>query len=255
MPTPTRAIVRPPGRTYPQALTRLSPAPPVDPAAARTQHAGYVAALRRLGLDVTELSPDEDHPDAVFVQDRVAVFGARAIVGPSAVAERRGEAEPIAAVLQKSFPVVTLRAPACLDWGDVLATEEALFVGLSDRSNEAAVRQLRELLAPDWMVEAVSTPPDLLHLLSGCAYLGDGDLLAVESLSEFGSARGLNVVPVPPEEALSANVLSLGKDVIVPAGYPETAASIEASGRRVHPVPVGEFEKRDGGVTCLSILY
>ena len=252
---PKRAIVRPPGRTYPQALTRLDPAPPIDRALAGVQHAGYVEALRRCGLEVTELSPDAEHPDAVFVQDRVAVVGGRAIVGPSAVAERRGEAEPIVAVLQKSYPVTTLRAPACLDWGDVLMTEEALFVGLSERSNEAAVRQLREMLAPDWMVEAVPTPPDLLHLLSGCAYLGGGELLAVDSLAEFGRARGLRIVPVPPAEALGANVLSLGREVIVPAGYPKTAASIEATGRRVRPVPVTEFEKRDGGVTCLSILY
>ena len=250
-----RAIVRPPGRTYPQALTRLDPAPPVDRAAARTQHAGYVAALRGAGLEVLELPADDEHPDAVFVQDRVAVIGGRAIVGPSAVAERRGEEEAIVSVLQKSFPIARLRAPATLDWGDVLVTEEALFIGLSERSNEAAVRQLREMLAPDWMVEGVPTPPDLLHLLSGCAYLGDGDLLCVDALAEFGSSRGLNLVSVPPSETLCANVLALGRSVIVPAGYPETAARLEATGRSVHPVSVSEFEKRDGGVTCLSILY
>jgi dimethylargininase len=250
-----RAIVRPPGRTFPQALTRLDPAPPVNLMAARAQHAGYVSALRAAGLEVVELAADDDHPDAVFVQDRVAIVGGRAIVGPSAVAQRRGEAEAIVAALPKALPVVTLRAPACLDWGDVLLTEEALFVGLSERSNEAAVRQLREMLAPDWMVEAVPLPPDLLHLLSGCAYLGEGELLAVESLAEFGRARGLTVVPVPPEEGLCANVLALGRDVIAPGGYPKTTARLQATGRRVRQVPVGEFEKRDGGVTCLSILY
>ncbi len=202
-----------------------------------------------------ELASDDDRPDAVFVQDRVAVIGGRAIVGPSAVAARRGEAEPIVTFLQKSFPVVTLRAPACLDWGDVLITEEALFVGLSERSNEAAVRQLREMLAPGFMVEGVPTPPDLLHLLSGCAYLGSGQLLAVESLAKFGSARGLEIVPVAPGEPLCANVLSLGREVIAPAGYPATVARIEQTGRRVRTVAVGEFEKRDGGVTCLSIVY
>jgi dimethylargininase len=252
---PRRAIVRPPGRTYPQALTRLNPAPPVDRATARSQHAGYVAALEKLGLEVETLAADEERPDAVFVQDRVAVVGGRAIVGPSAVASRRGEAEAIVAILRKSYPVVELRAPATLDWGDVLLTEDALFVGLSERSNEAAVRQLREMLAPGWMVEGVPLPPDLLHLLSGCAYLGDGALLAVASLSDFGSARGFTVVPVASGEDLCANVLALGGDVVVPAGYPKTAAAIERSRRRVHPVPVGEFEKRDGGVTCLSILF
>jgi dimethylargininase len=253
--TATRAIVRPPGRTYPQALTRLEPAPPVDPAAARAQHSGYVGALEQAGLEVIGLAADDDHPDAVFVQDRVAVIDGRAIVGPSAVASRRGEAEPIVAALTKAYPIVTLRAPACLDWGDVLVTEEALFVGLSERSNEAAVRQLREILAPARMVESVPTPPDLLHLLSGCAYLGDGELLAVRSLAEFGRARGLTVVPVAPDEALCANVLALGRDVIAPAGHPKTTARIESTGRRVRQVPVGEFEKRDGGVSCLSILY
>ncbi len=62
-------------------------------------------------------------------------------------------------------------------------------------------------------------------------------------------------MPVPPDELLCANVLALGRDVIAPAGYPKTTARLQATGRRVRQVPVGEFEKRDGGVTCLSILY
>jgi dimethylargininase len=255
MPAPRRALVRPPGRRFPAALTRLEPPPRVDPDAARRQHAGYVAALSRLGLEIEALPADDERPDAVFVQDRIAVVDGRAIVGPSAVASRRGEEEPIAAVLREWFPVVTLRAPATLDWGDVLITEDALFVGLSDRSNAAAVEQLREMLAPERSVEGVAVPSDLLHLLSGCAPLGGRDLVAVASLVPFAEARGFTVVPVPDAEALGANVLAVGEDVIVPDGYPETAAAIAATGRRVRPVPVSEFEKRDGGVTCLSILF
>jgi len=208
-----------------------------------------------VGLRVEHLAPDDERADAVFVQDRVAVIDGRAIVGPSAVAERRGEEDPILVVLAKSHPVVRLRAPATLDWGDVLITEEALFVGLSERTNDAAARQLRELLAPGRMVEAVPVPSDLLHLLSGCAYLGGGELLAVPSLAPFARGRGLSVVEVPESETLGANVLAVGRDVVAPAGYPRTAALLEASGRRVHPVPLAEYEKRDGGVTCLSILY
>ncbi len=54
------------------------------------QHRGYVATLRHVGLEVTELPADDDHPDAVFVQDRACVVDGRAIVGPSAVASRGG---------------------------------------------------------------------------------------------------------------------------------------------------------------------
>ena len=236
-------------------MTRLSPPPAVDLASARAQHARYAETLAGLGVEVERLAADDEHADAVFVQDRVAVIDGRAIVGISAVAGRRGEEEPILGVLSKKFPVVRLRAPATLDWGDVLITEEALFVGLSERTNDAAVRQLRELLAPGRMVEAVEVPSDLLHLLSGCGYLGGGEILAVSSLLPFARARGLSTLCVPDAEALGANVLAIGRDVVVPSGYPKTAAVLQSSGRRVHAIPMGEFEKRDGGVTCLSILY
>ena len=237
------------------ALTRTAPPPHVDLELAGAQHAGYAATLRRIGLEVFELPSDDLHPDSVFVQDRACVLDGRAIVSRSAVASRSGEEAPIVDILRRSLPVAALQAPACLDWGDVLAAEGTLFVGMSERSNRTAVDQLRVMLAPRWTIEAVALPSDLLHLLSGCAYLGDEALLALNSLDEFARAHGFRRVPVPAHEALAANALVLGEDVIVPAGNPETEASIARLGRRVHPVPVSEFEKRDGGVTCLSVLY
>lgn len=235
-------------------MTRVDPRPEVDLDLARRQHEGYVATLRLAGLDVSELPADDEHPDAVFVQDRVCVLDGRAIVGPSAVESRRGEAEPLIEILSRSYPIIELSPPACLDWGDVLITEDSLFVGLSERSNQAAVSRLQELLSPRRRVEGVPLPSDLLHLLSGCAYLGDRRLLAVRSLGEFVRSNGFAAVWVAEGEPLAANVLALGADVIVPAGYPETAARIEQAGFRLRRISVGEFEKRDGGVTCLSVL-
>ena len=172
------------------------------------------------------------------MQDRVAVIDGRAIVGPSAVAEPRGETKPIAAILGNFFPIVELRAPATLDWGDVLVTEDALFVGLSERSNEAAVRQLRELLAPDRMVEGVAVPPELLHLLSGCAYLGRR---APRSRFPRGLCRGARLLGPAGSRggAAAANVLAVGRDVVVPAGYPETAPCPQdgAAGPYASPSP------------------
>lgn len=250
-----RAIVRSPGRTYPEALTRREPPPAIDLDLAQRQHKGYVATLRHVGLEVTELPADEEHPDAVFVQDRVCVLDGRAIVGPSAVASRRGEAEALVELLSRSYPVVELPPPCWLDWGDVLITENALFVGLSERSNEAAVEGLREILDSSRSVEGVSLPPGLLHLLSGCAYLGDRKLLAVSALEPFARSKGFDVVPVAETEPSAANVLIRGETAVVPAGYPETSAQIERAGFRLQRISVSEFEKRDGGVTCLSVLY
>jgi dimethylargininase len=235
-------------------LTRLDPPPPVDLALARAQHAGYVKTLRECGVGVTELPADDAHPDAVFVQDRILVLGGRAIVCPSAVESRRGEDESLVAALSSGLEIHTLLAPAYLDGGDVLVAEDRVFVGLSERSNEAAVEQLASLLASDYSVEGVKLRPDLLHLLSGCSYLGRGLLLAIESVRQLPFAERFQPVPVPEEEAQAANALALEGDVILPAGYPTTASRIGGRGLRVHEVPVSEFEKRDGGVTCLSLL-
>jgi len=250
-----RAIVRPPGESYLRALTHQRPAPPVDLALARDQHAGYVAALRECGLEVTVLPADDAHPDSVFVQDRVLVADGRAIVCPSAVEARQGEEETLLAGLDPVLTVQRLAPPAFLDGGDILVTEESLFVGLSSRSNGAAVDQLGSLLAPGLRVEGVTLPRNLLHLLSGCSYLGGGLLLATESVRTLAFAERFRIVPVPQEEAPAANVLPLGRNVVVPAGYPETARRIAEHGFRIHAVAASEFEKRDGGVTCLSVLY
>jgi dimethylargininase len=227
----------------------------VDLTLARRQHAGYVAALRELGVEVTELPADDVHPDATFVQDRILVFGDRAVVCPSGIPERAGEEEALIAALPPRLEVVLLTPPAALDGGDVLIAGDAVYVGLSERSNEAAVEQLRALLAPHSTVEAVECPADLLHLLSGCSSLGGDLLLAGDSVAPLPFASRFQVVAVPSAEALGANVLALGRDVIVPAGYPETARRIESRGLRVHAVEMSEFEKKDGGVTCLALLF
>jgi dimethylargininase len=226
----------------------------VDLALARRQHAGYVAALREVGVEVAELPADDGRPDATFVQDRILVFGDLAVVCPSGIPERTGEEEALIAALPPRLEVVRLTAPAALDGGDVLIAGSDVFVGLSERSNAAAAEQLSAFLSPHHTVEAVECPTDLLHLLSGCSSLGEDRLLAVDSVAALPFASRFRTVPVPALEAAGANVLALGSEVFVAAGYPETARRIEDLGLRVHPVEVSEFEKRDGGVTCLALF-
>jgi dimethylargininase len=48
--------------------------------------------------------------------------------------------------------------------------------------------------------------------------------------------------------------VAVGGSVLLPAGYPFTAAEIGSWGFEVLPVPLSEFAKADGGATCLSLL-
>ncbi len=247
----THAIVCAPGRSYPDALTRLSPVPPVDLSRAREQHAAYIAALRDCGLNIIPLPPDDEHPDAVFVQDPVIVMGGQAIAARSAMPSRQGEAGTLLAILRPHMPIVELEPPATLDGGDVLITDDRVFVGLSTRTNREACEQLSTLTS--WPVEGVPLPNGLLHLLSGCTYLSANRLLVIESL--VAAFPDFEQVVVPDQEAYAANALVVDTHAIIPRGHPHTAILVEENGFVVHIVPVSEFEKRDGGVTCLSLLF
>jgi dimethylargininase len=56
-----------------------------------------------------------------------------------------------------------------------------------------------------------------------------------------------------PEEA-GAHVVRLGDGaLLIAAGAPRTAELLAARGYRPVPVEIGEFEKLEGCVTCLSI--
>lgn len=248
---PIRAIVRPPGLRYPRALSQQVPPAPVDLARALNQHQAYVTALAGCGVNVIELPADDEHPDAVFVQDPVLVVNGRAIVLQSAVKSRRGEAPSLVAVLKQHLPILELRPPATLDGGDVLITEDALFVGISTRSNEDGCRQLEG--ATGRPVVRVRLPDGMLHLLSGCTWLGRNTLLAVRPLAP--AFPRFEVVVVPEDEAPAANALIIGTHAIVPEGYPGVSGLLEARGFAVHAVPCSEFEKRDGGVTCRALLF
>lgn len=248
---PACAIVRPPGLSYPRALTQHAVPAPIDLVLARAQHRAYVAALSACGVKVTELPPDDERPDAVFVQDPVLVIDGRVIVLRSAVASRVGEAPALVAALERHLPVVALEAPATLDGGDVLITDDVLFVGMSSRSNDEGCRQLARLSGRG--VVRVPLPGGMLHLLSGCTWLGRNSLLAVASLAVW--FPHFRIVGVPDEEAQAANVLIVGTHAIMPEGHPQVAGLLRTEGFSVHPVPCSEFEKRDGGVTCRALLF
>jgi dimethylargininase len=79
-------------------------------------------------------------------------------------------------------------------------------------------------------------------------------VLATDLYADLPAFAGLSVIRVPDEEGYAANSLGLGSSVIVPAGFPHTAALICERGFEVLPVDLSEFAKADGGATCLSLI-
>jgi dimethylargininase len=252
--TLTRALVRPPGRSFARAISSTQAKIDVD--LAQAQHKAYCQALEAAGLRVTILPIDEAHPDSCFMQDPAMIIGGRAIIGRMAAASRQGEeVDAAAALVSAGFRPQPIVAPGTLEGGDVQVLPGRALVGETGRSNAAGIAQLAAILGPAGIPVAGLPVDGYLHLGTALSYLGQNMLLSVPAYAGHPAFAGLDVIAVPGEESYAANVLSLGASVIVPDGFPAVAATLRARGFDVLRVPVMEFEKADGGVTCLSLVW
>jgi dimethylargininase len=228
---------------------------PIDVALAQRQHDAYEAVLAALGCELIRLPPEPAFPDAVFVEDTAIVLDELAIITRPGAASRRGEAASIAAALTPVRPLRHIQAPGTLDGGDVLRLGQQIFVGLSGRSNQAAIEQLRAILAPwDYTVCGV-VMRGCLHLKSAVTQVAADTLLvnpAWVDAAVFGDRR---VISVDPGEPAAANALLVGETVVYPASYPATQQRLAPAGIPVRTVDVSELIKAEGAVTCCSLIF
>ena len=251
---PRAAIVRPPADAFARALASTGAV--IDPARARAQHAAYADALADL-VEVVALPPDEELPDACFVDDCAVVLGGRALLTRPGAPSRAAEPERLADTLARLVDdLQRMTPPATLDGGDVLRLGRTLVAGRSERTSQDGIAQLTRFAeAAGGRVEVAAVPPGILHLQSAVTALDDDAVVGTAELLEQPPLRGVtNKVVVPPEEAAAGNVLAVGTTVVMPAGCPRTAAAVAALGFEVRQVDLSEFAKADGGATCLSLL-
>lgn len=252
------ALTRPVSAAFARCeLTHLA-REPIDVARARRQHDAYEDLLSDLGCTVLRLEEEPELPDSVFVEDAAFVVNEVAVITRPGAQSRRGETTSVAAALAAHRPLVHIEAPGTLDGGDVLRIGKRVYVGESERSNAAAIAQLRTALAPHgYEVESIGLR-DCLHLKTAITAIGGGKLLvhspwiAPEDLQ--GALGGYEHVEVDPSEPFAANALRIGDTVVMPAAFPRTVARVRAHGIDVRTVEVDEIAKAEGGVTCCSVV-
>jgi dimethylargininase len=248
----TRALVRRPGPLLPDGLVTRQVGTPVDVDLAQRQWRGYVDALRAEGWEIIEVPPADDCPDAVFVEDTVVVYGDLAVITRPGADERKPEVAGTTATLASlGYRIGRIEPPGTLDGGDVLKGTGVVWVGLSGRTNASGVEQLTELLRP-LGARIFSVPVSrTLHLKSSVTALPDGTIVGFEPLVD-DPARWPSFLSVPEEAGAQVVVLDASA-VLMSTRAPATRALFEARGLRVVAVDIAEYERLDGGVTCLSV--
>lgn len=227
-----------------------------DYSLARDQHAGYVEALEKCGCRVTVLPPDPAFPDSVFVEDTALLIGSAAVLTRPGADSRKGEVQGMREVLSEHFNILEeIIAPGTLDAGDVLQVREHFYIGLSGRTNAEGARQLTGILDRHGKKGSTVRLRNYLHLKTGVAWLGNNTLLTAGELKSAPEFAGFDGIEVDDEEEYAANSVCINGTILMPAGYPDTRARLNAKGYNVLEVDTSEFRKLDGGISCLSLRF
>jgi dimethylargininase len=253
-----RAIVRKPARSLSEGLTKANLGLP-DYDKALLQHEQYCAALERCGLTLTLLEADEAFPDSTFVEDTAVLTRQCAMLTRPGAHSRLDEVEGLAEILLQSFPVVErIEEPGTLEGGDICEAGNHFFIGLSERTNEAGAEQLKSFLTRVGCTSSfmdIRSLRGLLHLKSGLAWLGGNRLVVTDSLACLKDLAPFELLRVAAEEEYAANCVRINDYVLIASGYPKFANALAGLGYQSIVLDMSEFQKLDGGLSCLSLRF
>ncbi len=247
-----RALVRRPGPRLPEGLLTHFRRSYVDVDVATQQWRGYVDALERHGWEIIEVPPADDCADAVFIEDTIVMFDDLAVISLPGAPTRQPETIAVAETIARlGIQSARIEYPGTLDGGDVLKVGSTVYVGLGGRTNPDGIAQLAAHLRPKGATVVTVPVTKVLHLKSAITALPDGTIVgwpdAVDEDAMFPKFLAT------PEES-GAHVVLLDNDhVLMAADCPRSAELYRSMGYQPVEVDIGEFQKLEGCVTCLSV--
>lgn len=221
------------------------------------QHDRILNLFVAQGIRVVEISPTSSSPFQFNVRDAAVVIGSRLVLSRMARVVRSREPDLLAAALglQSALTIPTGR----LEGGDVIVTPSEVFVGLSDRTDEAGYASLSGLVTENRTVTPIRLKSSTLHLDIALNLLGRhlGLIHRPSIIGDLPPSLGdVEWIEVTDEEFAeqAVNVLVLDPDtVMLDARHERLRATLETKGLRCIPVKLDEITKAGGGIRCMTL--
>lgn len=251
------AIVRTPAKSVIDGITTQSLGLP-DIETTLHQHEKYINALKKCGLQVEVLPADERFPDGNYVEDVAVLSEKVAIITNPGAESRREEINNIVPTIKKHFKNIEyIKSPGLLEGGDIMRVGSHFYIGISSRTNEEGANQLISILEKYGYEGSTVKVSGVLHLKTGMTYMEDGTLLAT---GDFLKNKGFldkfeRVIEISDKEHYAVNCIRLNEFVLIPEGFTDTKSKLISAGYMIVETPMSEFQKMDGGLTCLSLRF
>jgi dimethylargininase len=250
-----QAIVRKPCKNFQFGISTSNLGKP-DYQKALLQHSKYVEALIKCNLSVIELEEDDRFPDSTFVEDTAVVDKEFAVIANLGVKSRQGEEFEISDELKMFYShIESIRNPGTLEGGDIMKVEGHYYIGLSSRTNNEGANQLTRFLKRFGYSSSIVPLKKVLHLKTGISYLGDSILLVSGEFKAHPDFKEYDLIKVQENEAYATNSLRINDNVLIPKGFPNLKKQIHNYNYKVLELEMSEFEKMDGGLSCLSLRF
>lgn len=129
------------------------------------------------------------------------------------------------------------------------------YIGISERTNSDGADQMIRILKNHGMSGSKIRLKEVLHLKTGLSYLENNNLLICGEFIDDPVFEQFNKIVIESNEAYAVNSVWINGNVIVPEGFPKTSEKIKEAGYTLITTPVSEFQKLDGGLSCLSLRF
>jgi dimethylargininase len=221
------------------------------------QHGALTAVLESFGCVVIDIPELAGHPNSVFTRDTALCAPSGFVRLRMGLPTRRGEEEWMAARLSSLGErcIGTIEEPGTVEGGDVILAGSVAFVGRSDRTNQAGVDQINDILSREgFEVRSAGVPEPFLHIGGAMSIVSPRLVLACSGIFPPGFFRGFDSVEIECEDFSGGNVICLGDgEVLADAANMRMVSLLEAGGLTVHRIDLGEFVKGIGGPSCLVL--